>query len=1087
MIGSKLGKFVLIIMLTLCGLLVGLAVSLEWLTVNIANRYLSEYNTQIERVTISPKALNHWSFEQVAFQVYDSQIIIKDIEIKLKPGFYTEQLDSTLIQEIRLGTIDVLLGQTFLADEDKNTDEQGAAFALNLEQLPLIDIGAVNLQFQGLPESELSLVIERFKLDPQGQLHSQIKINQKELLGIHGKLQKHNWQLHTKLDFAAFPQVHSEYQLPQTDVTLTPLLNKIRALQTQYAITGKLESSFELGLKTGVLTTAHRWSNASLTLKEFDNLTLQPQRLVSHSATPSKGQQLSSEENALSFTFGGHLADLSFKIEPLAFTLIPSEKQRQNLLRAFAPAHQQDLNQLVRRVFNGGLFKLELPQESKFALTEERLNIPKLTLSAFENNYSAQTSHSALNHVALHFDEITIDRKQMVESRVEDKESDSTVPENTGAEHKSTSANHYRATANWQFKTQFSNLAPIQHLWPTAFSTSQKETQQHMPHLAIPEIAVNASGRLSVNTSNNEASATRLFASVSLNKASSLQLANISIKKSPSEAMLAAQPGLPHQSIFLDSFTLHTLGKLQYKFDQQHQLEIPPLQLQLDNLDVLSADSQENTGQRFQLLEAALKLEQSNTLAFETLSRLKERTQIHPWQNQLSMKASSMSLRKFQRPAKLQKQPEPFNVQDNSPDYLSRWLEQHKASPLFRLDTFDLKQTLNWNGKQLRTQEKWQLSLLPLSSQHLWEPDTTSRQWENWKLTGNMSLATTLTELQALLNQNIELNDAWYIDGEAQLSGSYAIYSQPEGQSISFDFIPSLSQAEGSIELLPFSGVDFSTHCSGYWHSSAQAQRRNAQHMETKVAKIKSNAQPSKKSTLHCQQLRVDIQAFNPGTLITETVIEGTTSIAQSWPESATDGDDKQAQPKDFELNSLDANIKLTANGHLLDGTLLIPIFDLNLHAPSTTYMVLQGINLQQVMQIQPQQGVYADGIFDGVLPTTITGGKFAISGGKLVSRAPGGVIKIDGNPAVDEMRRSQPHLDFAFSTLEHLDYHELSSTFDMTRSGDATLKVQVKGTSPNVERPIHFNYSQEENMLQLMKSLQIGDKLQQQIEQSVQ
>nr|WP_283103825.1 YdbH domain-containing protein [Shewanella gelidii] len=257
--------------------------------------------------------------------------------------------------------------------------------------------------------------------------------------------------------------------------------------------------------------------------------------------------------------------------------------------------------------------------------------------------------------------------------------------------------------------------------------------------------------------------------------------------------------------------------------------------------------------------------------------------------------------------------------------------------------------------------------------------------------------------------------------------------------------------------------------------------------METKVAKIKSNAQPSKKSTLHCQQLRVDIQAFNPGTLITETVIEGTTSIAQSWPESATDGDDKQAQPKDFELNSLDANIKLTANGHLLDGTLLIPIFDLNLHAPSTTYMVLQGINLQQVMQIQPQQGVYADGIFDGVLPTTITGGKFAISGGKLVSRAPGGVIKIDGNPAVDEMRRSQPHLDFAFSTLEHLDYHELSSTFDMTRSGDATLKVQVKGTSPNVERPIHFNYSQEENMLQLMKSLQIGDKLQQQIEQSVQ
>ena len=180
------------------------------------------------------------------------------------------------------------------------------------------------------------------------------------------------------------------------------------------------------------------------------------------------------------------------------------------------------------------------------------------------------------------------------------------------------------------------------------------------------------------------------------------------------------------------------------------------------------------------------------------------------------------------------------------------------------------------------------------------------------------------------------------------------------------------------------------------------------------------------------------------------------------------------------------ASVNLTAKGDLLGGQLLIPQFEVNLNKPSSAYFVLQKIDLAELLALQPLIGVYADGIFDGVLPVRIEAGKASVNGGKLAARAPGGLIAIGNNPAVEQMRQSQPYLEFAFATLEHLDYTELSSTFDMTAAGDATLKVNVKGRSQGVERPIHFNYSQEENMIQLLRSLQIGDNLQNQIEKAV-
>nr|WP_283102826.1 YdbH domain-containing protein [Shewanella abyssi] len=280
---------------------------------------------------------------------------------------------------------------------------------------------------------------------------------------------------------------------------------------------------------------------------------------------------------------------------------------------------------------------------------------------------------------------------------------------------------------------------------------------------------------------------------------------------------------------------------------------------------------------------------------------------------------------------------------------------------------------------------------------------------------------------------------------------------------------PHVADIQGSFANLPFEGGNINTQCQYQWQQ------------------LQSQSQISK---FNCDDIKLSLQAFNPGVLITdieaEAAVSFSTDSSQIPTESTSNGQHNLALPAEL-FGVQQASVNLTAKGDLLGGQLLIPQFQLNLKQPSSAYFVMQQIDLEQLLEIQPQVGIYADGIFDAVLPVTLENGKAAISGGQIAARAPGGLIAVSGNPAVDQMRLSQPYLEFAFSALEHLQYSELSSSFDMDSLGNAILKVNVKGKSRGIERPIHLNYSQEENMLQLLKSLQIGNNLQNQIENSLQ
>ncbi|WP_394203621.1 YdbH domain-containing protein [Shewanella waksmanii] len=384
-----------------------------------------------------------------------------------------------------------------------------------------------------------------------------------------------------------------------------------------------------------------------------------------------------------------------------------------------------------------------------------------------------------------------------------------------------------------------------------------------------------------------------------------------------------------------------------------------------------------------------------------------------------------------------------------------------KRQTLIDIQEIDLSQRLDSQAitKHIDTYEQWQIDSLAFTSQHQLELDTSTQ------LSGTLSHDAQLAQLMSLIPSQWQLDSQLIISGNSYINGQYQLQLGPELKA-NAALTVAFSELDGSLANLPFEEASVQLTCN-----SRYAKQQNI-------------------ATVNCEDIQLNALAFNPGTVISDLqLIANIDADLSPLLINMPLDNDKPLLTDNGQRRTIlgSSSLNLTASGELLGGQLLIPRFNLNNNTDSHAYMVLQGLQLSELLEVQPVTGLYADGIFDGVLPVDIIDGKFTVTGGQLAARAPGGLIMLNNNPAVEQLRSSQPYLDFVFSTLTHLEYSELSSSFDMAPSGDATMDVAVKGRAADVTRPIHLNYHHQENLLQLLKSLQIGDKLQTQIEQSMQ
>ncbi|MGI2138301.1 YdbH domain-containing protein [Shewanella baltica] len=1092
---------------SLTGILAGVALTVwivntqaEKLIMQAANFALVGMDSELIDIELGESQLEHWRITSANLRVHDSHITLNDVSIQLKldwPQSFAELKQfsqiaylTQKITQISTGDIEVELGQSLFLPNRNAIDEQGPALALDIKSLPLIDIGKTSLILKAhhlntqndLPAYRL--VMDKLSLNGAGEINSEFSHEGESIAKLKATLAAQQWQLASQIAIAPLLASLHQISLRQAqDSVLSPLTELDKEWQAlAIDLQGQLVSDSRITLTSGELISQHQLIDPKLTFNQLAALELAPK--------PELGSK-----PTLAFKIAGHLAELDLSLEPLTLALTPNAAQQQLLMQlldetlakpltqppsnsAAKPASEQVSNQVENQTASqiakllSGLKSTEAPVGISLTLAEA-LHYPLTPIQ--QDAQSQPLKNDPLENKPLKF------KLPKVQLKTLGSKLDTQIDLANVEVVKSAEALSFKT--DWRLNTKQTGSLQLSELWANipqdlSWNNSQLTTAGKLSFNQTPSLT----DWQFITTPIGAATQTQQ------NAGDTLQFTVGELKQLSDSDKNAAK----HADVSLGSITINALAPLTVRSQRnsntssaqtsvpasdtanQFTLALPPLTLALEQLHfsqttqtvvtetaVVETKKAETTTVETKVTEASAD-KSTNTsitaktdmsagsfsIAFQKAMSFEFKPEVEApldsllaatWQNQLEWQANQLNIEK----------------------QLSSKGRSRKETVL-KLDKLTLAQSLDWKNNTLFGNEHWQVGTVELQSQHKLNLATTSKPLV---LTGQWVVDTSMTEALSLLNQTQPLPAELNVTGHNQLQAQFNLTQQRDQTQFAMQITQSMTELEGFYKDNTFEGGKLQAQCEFTWGQSHK--------------KPQDKGYFSSLSKLNCPQTLMTFNLFDPGFPLTDIEVEADIAL----------GKDAEKLPDNWiqQLTGLsDTDVSMTAKGKVLSGQFLLPEFNLKLQDKSHAYLLLQAMSLEEVLRIQPQIGVYADGIFDGVLPVDLINGKVSITGGQLAARAPGGLIAISGNPAVEQMRQSQPYLDFVFSTLEHLQYSQLSSSFDMDQAGDAKLLVEVKGRSQGVERPIHLNYSHEENMLQLFRSLQIGNDLQDRIEKSV-
>lgn len=1089
---------------SLTGILAGVALTVwivntqaEKLIMQAANFALTGMDSELIDIELGESQLEHWRITSANLRVHDSHIKLNDLNIQLKldwPQSFAELKQfsqasylTQKITQISTGDIEVELGQSLFLPNRNAIDEQGPALALDIKSLPLIDIGKTSLILNShhlnthndLPAYRL--VMGKLSLNGAGEINSEFSHEGESIAKLKATLAAQQWQLASQIALAPLLASLHQISLRQAqDSVLSPLTELDKEWQAlAIDLQGQLVSNSSITLTSGELISEHQLIDPKLTFNQLAALELAPKPELA-------------PKSELAFKIAGHLAELDLKLEPFSLALSPNTEQQQRLMQLLdkslaKPLTQPSSQSLTHPAAKTASEQVPDPLASQIAKllsglksTDTPVGIA-LTLPEalhYPLTQIPQDVHLA-NPLAIKLPRVKL---KTLGSKL-DTQVDLANVEIT----KSTKALAFKT--DWRLNTRQTGSMQLSELWanpPHDFSwnNSQLTTAGTFNLVQTPSstdwqfiTAATESTELTQSTKQNTGNTLQFAVGelkrISMQNKNAAKHAEFSLGSIEINALaplnISSQKSTHTQSSGIQNASIQKVSPAQSSVPTSDTanrltLAIPPLTLALEQLyfsqtkqtlvtdDVVTeanADKNASTSiiTKTDMNAGSFSIALQKAMSFELkpdIEALFDSLRATTWRNQLAWQASQLNIEK----------------------QLSSKGRSRKETVL-KLDKLTLAQSLDWKNNTLFGDEHWQVGTVELQSQHKLNLATANNPLV---LTGQWVVNTSMTEALALLNQTQPLPSELNVTGNNQLQAQFNLTQQRDQTQFAMQITQSMTELEGFYKDIIFEGGKLQAQCEFTWWQSYKKESHK---------KPQDKGYFSSLSKLNCPQTLMTFNLFDPGFPLTDIEVEADIAL----------GKDAQKLPDNWiqQLTGLsDTDVSMTAKGKVLSGQFLLPEFNLKLQDKSHAYLLLQAMSLEEVLRIQPQIGIYADGIFDGVLPVDLINGKVSITGGQLAARAPGGLIAISGNPAVEQMRQSQPYLDFVFSTLEHLQYSQLSSSFDMDQAGDAKLLVEVKGRGEGIERPIHLNYSHEENMLQLFRSLQIGNDLQDRIEKSV-
>jgi len=174
-------------------------------------------------------------------------------------------------------------------------------------------------------------------------------------------------------------------------------------------------------------------------------------------------------------------------------------------------------------------------------------------------------------------------------------------------------------------------------------------------------------------------------------------------------------------------------------------------------------------------------------------------------------------------------------------------------------------------------------------------------------------------------------------------------------------------------------------------------------------------------------------------------------------------------------------------SAHLFGGEVTLPrpgTWDFGAASNSLTLRA-EGWQLARIVAVQHNEDIRAQGVLEGELPVSVTGGRVVIDQGYLRALPPGGTIQYAADDTGRALGANNQELGRALNLLSDFRFEVLSSTVNLAPSGNLRLGLSLSGHNPEQYegRKVNFNINLEQNLDPLLQSLRLSGKLTDKIE----
>ena len=168
------------------------------------------------------------------------------------------------------------------------------------------------------------------------------------------------------------------------------------------------------------------------------------------------------------------------------------------------------------------------------------------------------------------------------------------------------------------------------------------------------------------------------------------------------------------------------------------------------------------------------------------------------------------------------------------------------------------------------------------------------------------------------------------------------------------------------------------------------------------------------------------------------------------------------------------------AHARVLGGEIRTP--QLTWPSPAWQPVVITQIELSRLAALQGEPAVALSGRVGGYVPLRLLHDSIAVRQGRLANETPLSLAILPSSGA-QAMAQSNRAVSLALDALNPLRIQQFQAGVDMAADGWLDAAVRIQGVNPQKNAlPVVFNYTHKENVLELLRSLRIGDRITDQV-----